>query len=173
LKEEWKQIEDFPDYEISNFGRVKSNRYSYRKPLPPGRILKQVFYKKTVPYMVVGLIRTPNKIETRFVHRLVLFAFKGKPQKNQVCNHIDGNRSNNRVSNLEWVTQKENINHAIKIGLTKVGENVYNAKLTNETVIRIKKLIKNKVNQSAIARHYRVSQTLINNIARNISWKHT
>lgn len=100
----WKDVEESPIYEVSNFGRVKKKNN--------GRILKlqeHNGYKRV--YLYVN-----GKQKKRRVHRLVAIAFIGMPKdENKLfVNHIDGNKSNNHVSNLEWVTHKENIYHAIK-----------------------------------------------------------
>ena len=95
----WKEIQGFEGlYKISNEGKIYSNKIN--------AIMKT--YINNNGYECVQL--TKNKKRKHFlVHRLVAGAFCGGHQDNLVVNHIDGNRLNNRSSNLEWCTTKENI----------------------------------------------------------------
>lgn len=107
-------------YEVSNLGRVRSvdriliyqDRGEFVKRPLKGRILKQSGYK----YKVVKLkYKTPSKR----VHSLVARAFLTKPIGKTQINHKNGNRHDNRLENLEWVTPLENVRHAISIGMFK------------------------------------------------------
>lgn len=114
--EEWRKITYFCDcYEVSNFGRVKSTSLftidkNGVKKKKARKILKQSF--TSTGYLMVNLKRKMCK-----VHRLVAIAFIPNPYNKPYINHKDGNPLNNTVENLEWVTQKENIEHAIRTGL--------------------------------------------------------
>lgn len=104
----WRPIKGYPDYSISNFGDVSSERFNKRIRLKPG--------KNSQGYYVVVL--TKNKIrKTLRVHRLVAENFIENKHKKPQVNHIDGNKLNNQVTNLEWATAKENIHHGWKNGL--------------------------------------------------------
>ena len=107
IKEEWKEIKGFNNYHISNLGRVYSNKR--KKFLHPS--------KNTWGYFGVMLYDN-NGIRKRMpIHRLVATHFiKNEKNKNEV-NHIDGNKENNSVTNLEWCTRRENMIHAYKLGL--------------------------------------------------------
>lgn len=97
-------------YEVSNFGNVKSLKSRHNKI---------IVLKKGVDlsgYEIVTLCRN-GVHKTKTVHRLVLSAFLGISDKN--VNHIDGNKKNNCVENLEYVTKSQNTLHAIKLGLLK------------------------------------------------------
>lgn len=100
-----------------------------------------------------------------FVHRLVAQTYLDNPNNLPQVNHIDGNKLNNCVDNLEWCTPKENIQHAIRIGLrTKKG------KLTEKQV----KEIKNSFNQKSmreIAKMYGVSLECIKHIHAGHTWR--
>ncbi len=140
MEEEWKVIEGFKDYQISNLGRVKSfKKYRGAKE----RILK---YDKD-GYLHINLYKN-GKIKTFTVHRLVLKTFKpiDNPELFE-CNHIGGNKENNHVDNLERYTTSENEIHVYRIGL-KIGLkgiNHPNCKLTEKQILEIKALLKEGV----------------------------
>lgn len=97
-------------YEIDGNGNVYSliQDKSRRKGL-----LKSYF---TNGYRKVNLYDLSGKCKKKYVHRLVAEAFIPNPESKPNVNHIDADRSNNRVSNLEWCTQAENIRHCVKMG---------------------------------------------------------
>ena len=97
--ESWKVIYDFPNYEISNYGNVRNNT----------KIVKAVPNKHG--YNVVVLCNGTRKSVN--VHRLVAAAFIPNPDNKPCVDHIDGNKRNNYVSNLRWVTPVENANNMI------------------------------------------------------------
>lgn len=104
MQEVWKQIPDFNGkYEVSNLGRVRS--YFYGKS-PRLRSLSNLHGYK-------GVVLCRNKKEhLRLVHRLVAQAFIPNPENKSDVNHIDGDKTNNCVKNLEWCTPHENNIHA-------------------------------------------------------------
>ena len=107
MNEIWKDIEDYEElYQISSFGRVRRKKDDY--------IFKE--NKNSGGYRVITL--TKNKKEKSFsVHQLVAQAFISNPNNLPQINHIDGNKMNNRVDNLEYCTASENMQHAYKNGL--------------------------------------------------------
>ncbi len=109
MEEEWKRIEKYPHYLISNFGKVKSLWYNKE------RILK---YRIGIGGYLYVILCEESKRKTLKIHRLVLMTFKpiSNPELFQ-CNHIDGIKNNNNINNLEWCTGSENVKHAFKIGL--------------------------------------------------------
>lgn len=108
MKEEvWKDCLEFPDhYEVSDKGRVKGKYFD--------KVLAQSHHK-TNCYRVRLCVNSDKY--SRSVHRMVAEAFIDNPENKPEVNHIDGNRLNNLLENLEWVTQKENMDHAVKTGL--------------------------------------------------------
>lgn len=107
----YKVISDYPNYEISNLGNVRN--------IKTGRVLRSCMGKGG--YSMVWLWNGNGK-EMFYVHRLVANAFILNPEIKPCVNHIDGCKSNNYVSNLEWVTSSENMKHARRTGLqTKSG----------------------------------------------------
>lgn len=111
----WKDIEGFEGfYQISNYGEVRSlDRFDGIRNLK-GNILKQNL--KQNGYLQVGL-RKQGKRKWFSVHRLVAKHFIPNPDKLPQVNHIDSNKQNNTVDNLEWVTAKANYKHAEQNGL--------------------------------------------------------
>ncbi|QVU02042.1 HNH endonuclease family protein [Enterococcus phage vB_EfaS_785CS] len=102
----WKDIEGYEgDYQVSNLGRVKSFKYKSE------RILKPCVDKDG--YRDVRLCKH-NKPKHFKIHRLVAEAFIPNPENKPQVNHIDEDKVNNMVSNLEWVTPKENNNHGTR-----------------------------------------------------------
>lgn len=126
MKEIWKDIKGYEKlYQVSNLGSVKSlskfvkNNKSYSSIgyITKEKILKQ--FRNRKGYLVVSLCRD-GKQKTFRVHRLVAEAFIPNPENKPQVNHINTNKENNHVSNLEWVTNGENQIHAYCNGLNKI-----------------------------------------------------
>lgn len=121
----WKDIEGFNGkYQISNYGNVRS--FSKWKN---GELLKAGLTK--TGYYYVNLVKGGRKeIVNARVHRLVAIAFIDNPYNLPEVNHIDGNKRNNYVGNLEWVSRESNIQHAYDMGLIskKIGKENTNSK---------------------------------------------
>lgn len=114
--EEWRDIEGFEGlYQVSNKGRVRSLDHETNGKRYCGRILSSGV---SAGYQLVRLSKGAEKISQR-IHRLVAKAFIENPDNLPEVNHLDGNKNNNCVENLEWCTSKENKVHAWVTGLTK------------------------------------------------------
>lgn len=106
---------------------------------------------------------------SRLNHRLVAIAFIDNPENKPQVNHIDGVKDNNRVSNLEWVTPSENIQHALSHGLFN-GQCEY--KLTYDDAVVIRAKLSDGKSVTKIAEEYGVSTTAIRDIKHNRSFLH-
>lgn len=104
-----KQIENYPDYYITLTGKVFS--------LKTMKFLKQ---SKGLGYNVVNLTNQNKKQKVELVHRLIASAYISNPNKKPFINHIDGNKLNNDIFNLEWCTPRENVVHAWELGLNHI-----------------------------------------------------
>lgn len=107
MNEIWKTIDEYPNYQVSNMGNVKSLNY---KRTGNEKILKQ--YNHTFGYKIVSLSQN-GKIKKVCVHRLVAMAFIPNPENKPEIDHINTDPIDNRVCNLRWVTSKENSNNTI------------------------------------------------------------
>lgn len=114
MEEMWRKIKRFNDYEVSNLGRVRSNKLGKK-----GAILKPRKQTGDKPYAMVYLLGNDGKYRLVRIHRLVALAFCTKPSKCNIVNHIDGNKTNNVATNLEWTNHSGNNKHAYKNDLRK------------------------------------------------------
>ena len=111
------QIKEFPNYEIElETGDIFSKGWKNTRYHEP-RKLKKVFDKGN-GYFLVSLVDGKGLVKNRFVHRLMAQTFLENPLNKPQVNHKDGNKTNNSLDNLEWVTGKENSIHAVNLGLT-------------------------------------------------------
>ena len=145
--------------EVSNLGNVRTKRGPKKKTL------------RSCGYEIVS-IKVKGKAYTRYVHRLVASAFLGD---GEVVNHKDGIKNNNNLSNLEWTTQAENVQHAINtLGVSMVrntkGSKNGRAKLNLDIANDIRDSIANGSTQSSQAKLYKISPSTINDIVHNRKW---
>lgn len=165
MEENWKVVEGFETYSISSCGSIRNNKTS--------RILKPS--PDTSGYLGCSL-RSEGKTYTKYIHRLVSEAFLTPvPGKTEV-NHIDGNKNNNSLSNLEWSSREENMQHSYTTGLnhTPAGEAHPSSKLTWEIVDWIRANYKPRDKEfgcRAIANKLEVAHSLISAIINNKTWK--
>ena len=121
-EEIWKDI-NFTQgrYEISSKGRVRRKSFDIIKSNGYVQHLKSMlmkFYEDPDGYLTVGFCcKDINLYKTCMVHRLVATAFIPNPDNKPTVNHIDGNKKNNCIDNLEWATYQEQSDHAHRIGL--------------------------------------------------------
>ena len=115
--EEWRPVVDWEGYySVSNLGRIRrESRDKYLDRRHSGRILSTRFHPKR-RYCAIHLFTNGKSID-RYLHVLVAEAFLGPAPVGKEVNHKDGDRHNNTAANLEYLTRKENIHHAMRLGL--------------------------------------------------------
>ena len=161
--ESWKKIKGYENYLISDRGRVYN--YKYKKFRKLGNVRG---------YHQVDLCKN-GVMKTLAIHRLVALAFIPNPENKETVNHIDGCKTNNHADNLEWCTQKENVQHSWSNGLVKpkIGVNNSQVKLSEKEVLEIRKLYATgEYTQTALAKMFNVGQTLIGYIINRKLWTH-
>lgn len=154
----WVKVKDFPEYELSDLGEVKR--------VKTGRVLKYSTASKG--YYIVALCR-PGTIKKVYIHRLVAIHFIDNPINKPFVNHVNGNKKDNSIENLEWSTPKENIQHAYKTGLVPETHKLNGAKLTVPQVHEIRLI--SGITQKEIAKLYNVSTTTIGSVKLNKTFK--
>ena len=177
MSEVWKDIPEYEgSYQVSNMGRVRSlDRVvadkNGRKCKYKGKVFKPNV-NKTRGYEQLTL-SNDNEQNTKTVHRLVLEVFKPHVNMSDLdVNHIDGNKLNNHLTNLEWLTRRDNMLHAQDIGLTdNRGERGSNAKLSNADVLEILQRLDTGSSQREIALDYGVSESCIAHINTGRTWR--
>jgi DNA-directed RNA polymerase specialized sigma subunit len=171
MTEVWKNISDYEGvYQVSNMGRIKS----LRRLDSIGKSRKERLLI-SIPN-AEGYIRTElNKNGKRHMfstHRLVAKAFLANPTNKPQINHLDGNKQNNLLSNLEWCSPSENIIHAHKNGLSKPvkGEQVGTHKLSEKEAKEIRNLKGKGLSQIVIGKMFNISHSTVGRIQNNKCW---
>lgn len=164
----WKDIPGYEGiFQVSNTGLVKR--------IAPGNystseIKKQSTNPKGYKYMT---LRNNGHERSWRVHRLVMLAFEGKCPQGKEVNHIDGNKTNNNLSNLEYVTSKQNRQHAVYVIKTALlGTKNGRSKLNDEKVREIRRLSETGLGHQALANLYHVHRSAISLIIEGKTWRH-
>lgn len=177
---EWKTIPETKDlYQASIYGDIKSNdrtiikmnRWGYESELKKkGRILKP--WVDSGGYYVVYLCVDGNRKAVN-VHRLIALTFLPFVENKLHVNHIDGNKKNNNIDNLQWCNRSENMVHAVETGLLPVrnmqGSNNPFSNLTDEIIRAIRS---DNRRQYLIAKDYGIHQTSVSLIKLRKTWGH-
>lgn len=165
--EVWKPVKGFEArFCISSHGRIMSIGGKY------GGIKILNLYKDQSGYIAAQLNMKPFKRKVR-VHTLVAEHFLEKPDVPRICvNHKDGNKTNNRVENLEWVTGKENIKHAVATGIFNIkGEMHPHAILERDDVIEMRRLYSTgKYTQKKLGEMFGVCRRQAGDVIRGVNW---
>lgn len=172
-------------YQISNTGKVKS---LFRLESFPSAIVKGGnFIRKRKEkilspapdkdgYLRVVLCKD-GILKNFFVHRLVISAFKPNLSNFPEVNHIDGNKLNNCVDNLEWCSPSHNNYHRYRLNLVNIenqsGENHWKTTLKKEDVLKIReKWNSGRVSQLELVTEYKISQSTVSRIVNKQNWRH-
>lgn len=168
-KEIWKDVKGCNGrYQVSNLGRVKSlpKKTKTKTMIMTGTITK-------IGYIRFNLSVNKNMKKHHLAHRLVAIAFLDNKENKRCVNHIDGNKINNRVENLEWCTHLENNRHAMRTGLNIIaGESNGQAKLTEKIVLSIRKSRSEGKKYREISELYGVPENALGKILLRRTWRH-
>lgn len=162
LMEEWKPVVGYEEYyEVSSLGKVRRSCDGQRRGIKAGFELKP--HLSGSGYLFVGLYnRDTKKTHSTLLHNVVTAAFLGpKPPGIQV-NHIDGNKLNPALSNLEYLTGGDNQRHAFQLGLMK--------KALSTAQVREIRLYEGKLSSRAIAAIFGISPTTVQYIWKRVYW---
>jgi hypothetical protein len=166
-EEVWKPIVGYEgSYEVSSTGMVRRLRRSSGARV--GRILKS--HDNGEGYLFVPLCIN-NTRRQRTVHRVVAEAFYGPALGRQV-NHKNGNKQDNRVENIEWVTPKENSLHSYRVLHNKQGSKHPMAKLTEACISTIRNMLANGQTMGSIGRRFGVHLSTVRDIRTGRTWSH-
>lgn len=162
-KQKWVNISGFKNYQISNYGYVKS--FAHTKP----RILKPSVHKDGhISYTICK-----NNINYRKqTHRLVLECFEHSCPNGLQCCHNDGDPKNNFIENLRWGTVKENAFDRKKHGTNVQGEKQWNSTIKSKDIPVIFNMRKKGITYKEIGEAFGVGKTAIWSIIKRKSWKH-
>lgn len=171
MNEQWRAIADYPDYEVSDLGRVR--RTTTRTCAKAGTILKTPLRSG---YPCVDLSRPGDGKKTHHIHRLVAAAFLGEPPAGAPeVNHINGSKTDNAATNLEYVSSSENQLHAYRVGLQSAeGQKNGQAKLTEDDVRQIREIAArwDRPTIGQIGAKFGVSAATVHRILRGDGWTH-
>jgi hypothetical protein len=177
MREIWKPVVGYAGlYEVSTLARVQS-------------LSRVTFDQKGHPHRTIGRVLTPHAArdgyhrvwlckqgcpKLRLIHRMVAEAFIANPLALPQVNHLDGDKNNNALPNLEWVTASQNFRHALRTGLTVMasGERLPQSKLTRAAVQDIRAQRAAGVPLKALAQKYGVGIGAISHVANGRNWKH-
>lgn len=161
----WRKIEDFPDYEVSDLGEVRSFKKGVLHTMRPGSNCWGY------PFVFLSMPGKPRKNIT--VHRLVCAAFNGpRPAPGYEVAHLDGSRTNNRPDNLAWVTHKTNLHHRVEHGTVLTGESHPRSKMTDQSAREIHAALSNGVPAKQLAERYGISIACIYDLSKGKRWRH-
>ena len=174
MEEIWKKIPSYSRYEASSKGRLRSTNY---KNSGKTKVLKPATGKDGYPQTM--LQRDDGKYLSKKVHWFVTLTFYGEREEGLTVDHIDGNKQNNDITNLEYVTRSVNCKRAVDNGLWEIkhGSKNGNSKLTESDVIAIREHASNNgryYGRKMLAEKYGVSEAHIKDIVtkrRNV-WKY-
>ena len=174
MSEQWRVVPSLLGrYEVSNRGRVRS----FVTPRTSTNMLSVALTKEGYCRIVLQVAK--NLRRTMLVHRLVAEAFLGPTPDGQEVNHKDGDKTNNRPENLEYMTRLGNMRHATDVlgvinGPVVVprGRQRPNSKMTDDAIRELRELRKQGWSYHRLAEHFQISRWTVEDIARGKTWTH-
>jgi hypothetical protein len=179
--EEWVDIPDFDGfYKVSNKLRIKS----LVREINMANGATGIFYERVMKFSIKNdndyhrIDLCKNGVRKQYlVHRIFAIVFIPNPHNYDYVNHIDGDKTNFSLSNLEWCTARQNQMHAYRTGLKKPGahkkgENAHRAILNNEAVSDIKERLRRGELASNLSKEYSVSDACLAHIKSGKRWSH-
>lgn len=168
MSEVWKDVVGFEEYfKVSNTGKVWSKRTD--------RELRQCKIKSGYMTIVTRIGGRSGKVYCLRVHRLVAEAFIPNPEGKPYVNHINSVRNDNALSNLEWVTAQENVDHALEFGnMSRVRPNSSARLFSDDEVAFIRKAYRSRHSEfgaRALARRFNVCHTTILSILNRTRYR--
>lgn len=164
--EEWRPVVGYEGlYEVSDWGRVRTiRRRRGREFLMPRQTARG--------YFRAHLTDANGKESTQRIHRLVLLAFVGPCPEGHECSHLDGCRTNNRLSNLAWETVLQNHARKLEHGTQAKGERIKSSKLTAAQVQDIRARVAARETHASVAKRYGLHVNYIWRLITNQRWRH-
>ena len=155
-----KQILDYPNYEVSDLGKVYN--------IATGKEVKSNVSNITGYYNLS--LCNKGKVKSFMIHRIVLSAFVENTENKPQVNHINGDKSDNRLCNLEWNTRSENQKHSVKTGLrSAAGIKNSQSKISDSIAIEI---FNSKESNDVLSLKYKISVSCISQIRNGWIWTH-
>ncbi len=155
-----KKILGFPNYEVSDLGKVYN--------IVTGKEIKTNISNNT-GYYNLSLCNN-GYVKSFMIHRLVLLAFVENVENKPQVNHINGDKSDNRLCNLEWNTRSENQKHSVRIGLRSAAGSKNSQSKINEKIAL--EIFLSKEKNNILANRYNVSVTCVSQIRNGRLWTH-
>lgn len=163
-----KQIPFAKDYYLDEDGNIYSCKRGWNKK----KLSPSIDYRAGGYYRLKIIMDSGDKV-SMFIHRLVALTYLPNPENKEEVNHIDGDKLNNKLSNLEWVTKKENMLHAHKLKLRdNTGEGNPRKILSEEEVLEIYNKCYEGARVCDLAEEYAVSRPTISDIKAKRNWQH-
>jgi hypothetical protein len=169
--EQWRDIEGYEGiYQVSSLGRVRRIRKRYDTIDPTPEIARVLKPKVAGKGYQTACLCWHGKHDYRYLHRLVAHAFIPNPDGLREVNHKSGDKTDNQVENLEWVTPSQNHRHAATYGLAYRGEANGAAKLTAPQVREARRLSKTGITRKALAQKYGVCYGTMSDAIAGRTW---